>query len=141
MDPQLMSVWQDTALKAGLVNASNVNNATALGAAWDESVKRAVMFATISGGKTLMTPFEAAKLVGETSGAQMLATQSLAAAQAKRAAETFTGTKDLGTTTSVDKSVPSGYTGSPEAALGSQRDAGRAGRVQPRPQHHGSSQP
>jgi len=108
MDPQLMSVWQDTALKAGLVNASNVNNATALGAAWDESVKRAVMFATISGGKTLMTPFEAAKLVGETSGAQMLATQSLAAAQAKRAAETFTGTKDLGTTTSVDKSVPSG---------------------------------
>jgi len=81
MDPQLMSVWQDTALKAGLVTAKNVNNATALGAAWDTAVKEAVMIAAATGGKTLMTPFEVAKRRGETTGAQLLATQSMAQAR------------------------------------------------------------
>lgn len=99
-DPKLMQAWQDAALKSGLVTPTTVNDVTALETAWNQAVKDAIMISQISKGQNQITPFEAAQMVAENSGARLLAEQR--AQEAKIAAQTFTGTKPGVTTTTVD---------------------------------------
>lgn len=101
MNKDKMAEWSQLAVRAGLVSASNANDANALGKAWDTAVAWAVNIKAASKGTTEVTPFEAAKLVGETSGGALLAQQEYAASH-------FTGNKTTSTTTVDQRTGQSG---------------------------------
>ena len=94
LDKAKMHEWGDLAWKAGWVSADNRNDASALAAAWDKAIGFAVNIKRATNGATEVTPFEAAKIVAQTTGSQLLATQADAAAH-------FTGNR-TSTTTNVD---------------------------------------
>ena len=95
MDKDLMQQWGQLAWKAGLVNAEDINDATKLGNAWNTAVGWAVNIKVASKGGTEVTPFEAAKMVGQNTGSALLAQQQYAASH-------FTGDRTT-TSTSIDK--------------------------------------
>ena len=98
-----MTEWQQLALKAfpNIVNANTVNDATALGRAWDLAVSAAVNIKAASKGTTEVTPFEAAKIMAQNTGSGLLAQQEYAASH-------FTGNKTTSTTTVDQRTGQSG---------------------------------
>jgi hypothetical protein len=92
-DRDKLRQWTDIALKAGLISPDNAHDANALGQAWDRAVGWALRISAATGGRTELTPFEAAQMVGENTGSAILAKQNFAAERARLAEETFTGTK------------------------------------------------
>lgn len=109
-NPDFVQAWAQLARAAGLIDPDEMNDATKLSEAWDKAVGWSVKFARASKGLTLYTPFEAAQLVAETTGSGLLAQVTDAQRRADDAekarayaAAHFTGTKDLATSTDVDK--------------------------------------
>ena len=82
MDKAKMHEWGQLARTApGLgITADNINDATALGRAWDIAIGWAVNIKKASNGNTEVTPFEAAKMVAQNMGGALLAQQADAAA-------------------------------------------------------------
>jgi len=98
MDPAMMHEWGQLARKTpGLgITAANINDASALGKAWDTAIGWAVNIKDATGGSTEVTPFEVAKMVSQNMGGALLAQQQDAAAP-------YTGDK-VTTSTSIDQS-------------------------------------
>ena len=94
-DRAKMAEWSQLALKAQLVSPNNVNDANALGRAWDVAVGWAANIKAATKGATEVTPFEAAKLVAQNSGSALIAQQAYAASH-------FTGNRTT-TSTSTDQ--------------------------------------
>ena len=99
-DKAKMSEWSQIALKAGLINAIDVNDGVKLGHAWDTAVAWAVNIKAATNGATEVTPFEAAKMVADNTGSALLAQQQNSAAH-------FTGNR-MTTSTTTDTRASQG---------------------------------
>ena len=97
-DPSKMKEWSQLALRAGWINPADATDAVALGKAWNIAVGFAVSIKAATKGVTEVTPFEAAKMVAQTTGSALLAQQ-------KYAADHFTGTRVVsdGPSTIIDQ--------------------------------------